>query len=54
MSPSMFQWIPTLLVLATLNIGMASEPVVHELHSSRQASATTVRVLLPDMTPKDD
>jgi len=50
----MFQWIPTLLVLATLNIGMASEPVVHELHSSRQASETIVRVLLPDLVPKDD
>ena len=54
MSPSMFQWIPTFLVLATLNIAMATEPVVHELHSSRQTSATTVRVLLPDLIPKND
>ena len=54
MSPSMIQWIPTLLVLVTLNIGMASEPTVYELHSSRQASTTTVRVLLPDIAPMDD
>jgi hypothetical protein len=50
----MFRRTAVLLLLATFNIGMASEPVMHELHSPRQASVTTVRVLLPDLIPTDD
>ena len=41
------------MVLAASNVGIASDPVIHELHSPRQASATSVRVLLPDIVPND-
>lgn len=54
MSPNRLQQIATLLFLTIFNITMASEPVVHELHSTRQAAITTVRVLLPDVLPGDD
>lgn len=54
MSSTIFERLGVLLVLAASNIGIASEPVVHELHSSRQVSATRVQVLLPDTLPKDD
>jgi hypothetical protein len=54
MSPSMFRWIVVLEILATVNAGIASEPVVYELNSSRQASVTTIRILFPDVVPKED
>lgn len=54
MSPGIFRWLVALLSLGSLDIGMASEPVVHELHSPHQASATTVRVLLPDIVLNDN
>ena len=41
-------------VLASVSIVMASEPIVHQVHSVHQAAMTSVRVLLPDRLPADD
>lgn len=54
MSKHMFRRLAMFLSLMTLNIGLAADPVVHKLHSTRQASVTTVGVLMPDIVPNNN
>ena len=54
MQRDILQRIVLLIVLATSSLIEASEPILHRLNSTRQASETTVRVLLPDLVPKHD
>ena len=41
------------VVLTSVSIVVASEPIVHQVNSPRQSAMTSVRVLLPDRLPED-
>ncbi len=49
----LLQSIALLSILTPGHFICASEPILHRLKSARQASETTVRILLPDLVPKE-
>ena len=53
MSSDNFSCVTAIAVLASVSLVVASEPIVHQVNSTRQSAVTSVRVLLPDRLPEE-
>ena len=52
MSTDNFSFVVAIVVLTSVSIVVASEPIVHQVNSTRQSAMTSVCVLLPDRLPE--
>ena len=53
MSTSIIPFIMSCAVLVAAPLVVASEPIVHQVNSTRQSAMTSMRVLLPDRLPEE-